>query len=104
MGSRRSTVKTHEYQNHLGVLAHMYLVNHSKAKDVVANGHSSLASAKAEIDDSDEDKDEDDGNIEAEAPGGISAPEAFLDKWLKLRSCKEEEKEKAQEEEGAGQW
>lgn len=75
MGSRRSIVKTHEYQNRFGALAHIYPVNHSNAKEVIANGHSSPASAKAENDDSDEDKDEDDGNIETGAPGGISAPE-----------------------------
>ena len=73
MGSKRLTVKTHEYPNHFGNVAHMYAVNHSKAKDVVPNGHSDLASAKAEIDDSDDDKDEHDGSIEAEAAGGISA-------------------------------
>lgn len=44
-------------------------LNHSNAKEVIANGHSSPASAKAENDDSDEDKDEDDGNIETGAPG-----------------------------------
>lgn len=87
-----------------GILAHIYIVNHSETNNAIANGHSSPVFAKAENDDSDEDEDVDNGVIEAGAPEGTSALGHCRDTWLRVRSWKEEEEEEAQEEEGRGQW
>ena len=98
---RESTPRTQEF---VGTLAHTYLVDQLETKDSSSNGPVIPASAQAENDDSDEDKDADGVNIEAEAPGGELTPGCGRDKWLTLRSCKEEEKAEAQEEERGGQW